>query len=225
MNKQHDVRQLAGLDDWQLEDSAMDLRGKMLRTSDGEDVGIVDDMLADLDEQRIAALRLQDGRIVNIDTVDIRDELPVLFTEPGNVPAAPHDVGRNEVTTEHIPLVEERMNVGKRQVELGSVRIQTKVVSEGVSEDIVLREERVTVTRGEVNELISADDADKLFQDDTIVLEETAERAVVSKEAVVTGEVVVNKKTGFRTERVEDTVRHTEVDVDRDNETNEPVKP
>jgi len=43
---------------------------------------------------------------------------------------------------------------------------------------------------------------------------ETAEEAVVSKTARVTEEVVVSKDVTERTERVADTVRRTEVDVD-----------
>ena len=216
MATRHEVRKLTGLDDWQLEDSDQDLRGKMLMTADGRDVGKVDDMLADVDQQRIVAIRLHDGRVVNIDAVDIRDECPVLMIDQAHVPPAPAGVGRGEVTSEHIPIVEERMTIGKRQVELGKVRINTRVVSEDVSEDVSLREERVNVERRDMNERVSAADADALFQDSTIELTESAERAVVSKDAVVTGQVVVDKDIATRTERVEGTVRHTEVDVDRD---------
>ena len=216
MDRQHDVRKLAGLDDWQLEDSDQDLRGKMLKTADGREVGEVDDMLADLNDQRIVALRLADGRVVNIDSVDIRDECPVLMVDHAQLPAAPAGVGRGDVTSEHIPIVEERMTVGKRQVELGTVRVRTRVVSEDVGEDVSLREEHVSVERRDMNERISAANADTLFQEGTIEMIETGERVVVSKDAVITGEVVVDKDVDTRVERVEGTVRRTEVDVDRD---------
>lgn len=215
MNRQHDVRKLAGLNDWQLEDSDQDLRGKALMTSDGREVGKIDDMLADTDAERIVGLRLDDGRVVNVDSVDIRDGVPVLLVDTAHVPPAPA-VGRGEVTSEHIPIVEERMNIGKRQVELGTVRVRTRVVSEDVSEDVSLREEHVSVDRRAMNERVSAADADALFQEGTIEMTETGERVVVSKDAVITGEVVVDKNVDTRTERVEGTVRHTEVDVDRD---------
>lgn len=216
MAKEHGVSKLAGLDDWQLEDSDQDLRGKMLVTADNHDIGKVQDMLADLDQQRIVALRLADGRVVNIDAVDIQDGCPVLIGNQSGLAAAPADVGPSDLTSEHIPIVEERMTVGKRQVELGKVRIRTRVVSEEVSEDVSLREEHVNVERRDLNERISASDADALFQEGTIELTETAERAVVSKDAIVTGEVVVDRNVDTRTERVEGTVRRTEVDVDRD---------
>ena len=224
MDKKHDVRQLAGLDEWQLEDADKDLRGHMLKTPDGEDVGKVDDMLADMKEERITALRLEDGRLVNIEAVDLIDGHPVLFGESGNIAAAPDGVGRGEYNTGHIPIVEERLDIGMRKVDLGMVRINTRVVSETVGEDVSLQEERVSVNRRDMNEKISAADADKLFQDDTIELEESGERAVVSKNATVTGEVVVDKDVDTRTERVERDVRHTEVDVERGKSSNGPAK-
>ena len=45
---------------------------------------------------------------------------------------------------------------------------------------------------------------------------ETAEEAVVAKEARVVEEVVVNKTATDRTETISDTVRRTEVEVDND---------
>jgi stress response protein YsnF len=59
-------------------------------------------------------------------------------------------------------------------------------------------------------------DADRLFQDRTIEATETSEEAVIAKEARVTEEVVISKDTEQRTETVHDTVRRTEVEVDRD---------
>ncbi len=217
MTDHHQIQNLAGLDHWQLEDSDQDLRGRMLKTPDGKNVGEVDDMLADIDSERIAALRLVDGRVVNINSVDLHDDgNPVLLVDTDTVPPAPSGVAREDLTSEHVPIVEEQMIVGKRRVELGKVRINTRVVSKEVGEDVSLSEEHVSVDRRAVNERISADDADTLFKDGTIEMTETGERPIVTKEAVVTGEVVVGKDVDTRKERVTGTVRHTEVDVDRD---------
>lgn len=107
------------------------------------------------------------------------------------------------------------MLVGKRQVELGRVRVRTRVVWEQVSEEVSLRAEQVNVQRHQREEPISADQADALLKDSTIELAETGEEAVVAKQAVITGEVVVGKDGDTRTEHVDGTVRHTEVEVDR----------
>jgi hypothetical protein len=53
-----------------------------------------------------------------------------------------------------------------------------------------------------------------LFAGRTVEMTETAEEAVVSKTAHVTEEVVVSKDSDERVEKVRDTVRHTEVEVD-----------
>jgi stress response protein YsnF len=49
-----------------------------------------------------------------------------------------------------------------------------------------------------------------------VEIRETAEEAVVAKTARVVEEVVVGKESSQRTETVNDTVRGTEVEVERD---------
>jgi uncharacterized protein (TIGR02271 family) len=119
--------------------------------------------------------------------------------------------GRDEV----IPVAEEELHVGKREVGHGRVRIQTRVVERPVQEQVTLREERVDVERrpvsGEYREGALGGDP---FQERTIEVEERGEEAVVSKEARITEEVVVRKDVEERTETVSDTVRKTEVDVE-----------
>ncbi|MBB5711802.1 YsnF/AvaK domain-containing protein [Sphingomonas xinjiangensis] len=216
MTTSTDIRKLASLDDWDLVNSNQDLRGKTLHDLQGREIGRVDDMLADVHQERIVGLRLHDDRIVNIDNVDIRDGRPVLTVDPGRVPAPAAGFDRKAVTSEHVPIVEETLEVGKRQVELGKVRVRTRVVSEKVSEDVALRNERVQVERRPMHEAISGSDAEALLKEGTIEMTETGERIVVDKQAAITGEVVIDKAVDNRTERVQGVVRHTEVDVDRD---------
>jgi uncharacterized protein (TIGR02271 family) len=113
---------------------------------------------------------------------------------------------------EVIPVVEEELHVGKREVGHGRVRIQSRVVERPVQEQVNLREERVHVERRPADRPLSEGDA--AFRDRTIEAEERSEEAVVSKEARVTEEVVVRKDVEERTETVSDTVRKTEVDVE-----------
>jgi len=216
MTTNTDIRKLASLDDWELENKSQDIRGKTLYDLQGREIGKIDDMLADVHQERIVALRLHDDRIVNIDNVDIRDGRPVLTVDAGSVPAPAAGFDRKAVTSEHVPIVEESLEIGKRQVELGKVRVRTRVVSETVGEDVTLRDEHVHVERRPSHEAISAADAEKLLKEDTIEMTETGERVVVDKQAAVTGEVVIDKTVDSRAERVEGVVRHTEVDVDRD---------
>jgi uncharacterized protein (TIGR02271 family) len=113
---------------------------------------------------------------------------------------------------EVIPVAEEQLRVGKRDVSHGRVRIRSYVVETPVEEQVTLREERVAVERRPVDRALG--DADHAFQERTIEAEERGEEAVVSKEARVTEEVVVRKQAEQRTETVSDTVRQTEVEVE-----------
>ncbi len=111
-----------------------------------------------------------------------------------------------------IPIVEEELQVGKRQVERGGVRIYSHVVSEPVSESVSLHDERVVVDRRTVDR--AATDADFTPDPRTIEVRAMGEEAVVGKRSRVVEEVHVGKQATDRTEEISDTVRHTEVDVE-----------
>jgi uncharacterized protein (TIGR02271 family) len=117
-------------------------------------------------------------------------------------------VGNEEV----IPVAEEELRIGKRDVSHGRVRVRSYVVETPVSEQVSLREENVHIERRPADRAISGNE--QLFQDRTIDLEERAEEAVVSKDARIREELVISKDVNQRTETVSDTVRRTEVEVD-----------
>lgn len=113
---------------------------------------------------------------------------------------------------ERIPIVEEELRIGKREVARGGARVRSYAVETPVHEQVSLREERASIERRPVNEAVA--DADGLFQDRDIEVTEMAEEAVVGKEARVREELVVRKETREHVEDIDDTVRHTEVEVD-----------
>ncbi len=120
--------------------------------------------------------------------------------------------GRDTGSTNAIPVVEEEVQIGKRQVLRGGVRVYSRVIEEPVEEDISLREERVRVERRPVNR--PATEADlKAGKEQVIEVQEMAEEPVISKQARVVEEVRVGKDVSERTQTVKDTVRRTEVDV------------
>jgi uncharacterized protein (TIGR02271 family) len=119
------------------------------------------------------------------------------------------------VAEERIPIVEEELRVGKREVERGGARVRSYVTETPVSEQVNLREEHVSVERRPVDREVSQSELQgDMMQDREISMTETAEEAVVDKEARVREELVVRKTAEERTETVEDNVRHTEVEVD-----------
>lgn len=117
---------------------------------------------------------------------------------------------------ESIPVTEEELQVGKRQVRGGGVRVHTYVVEEPVREDVRLREEHVDVERRPADRPVRS--GEEAFQERTIEASETREEPIVRKEARVIEEVVIDKDVTERTEEVSDTVRRTEVDVERTGE-------
>ncbi len=114
--------------------------------------------------------------------------------------------------TTAIPVIQEELKVGKRQVERGGVRIFQRVVETPVNESVGLREEHVNVERHAVNRPVNPADLNA-FKENTIELRETAEEAVIEKTARVVEEVVVGKEVSEHQQQISDTVRRTEVDV------------
>lgn len=113
---------------------------------------------------------------------------------------------------EVIPVIEERLRVGKRDMSLGRVKVRSYVVEEPVSEDVTLRADRVEIERRPVDRALDA--GDEAFVDRTIEAEERAEEAVIQKEARVVEEIGIRKTSDERVETISDTVRHTEVEVE-----------
>lgn len=113
-----------------------------------------------------------------------------------------------------IEVIEEELQVGKRAIQRGGVRIYSHVVATPVEENIKLSEEHVKVERRPVNRDLSAAEASN-FRDQTIEVTEMAEEAVVSKRSRVVEEILVGKQATERTETVRDTLRHTEVEVEQ----------
>jgi uncharacterized protein (TIGR02271 family) len=137
--------------------------------------------------------------------------------DSGTAPMGASGTARQDISAtggeDRIPIIEERLQVGKRETTHGRVRIRSYVVETPVQEQVTLREERVQVERRPVDRPVSATD-DALFREQVIEVTETAEEAVVAKEARVTEEVVVRKDAEERTETVRDIVRRTQVEVE-----------
>ncbi|WP_373516028.1 DUF2382 domain-containing protein [Persicitalea sp.] len=115
---------------------------------------------------------------------------------------------------ENIKIIEENLQVGKKSVQTGGVRLKSRIISKPVEEKVRLREERVYVKRNPVNRTASAADLDN-FKEGEVVIKEHAEKAVVAKEANVVEEVSVGKKVEGHEETIRETVRKTEVDVEQ----------
>jgi stress response protein YsnF/uncharacterized membrane protein len=148
-----------------------------------------------------------------------QDAMPVRATEPRperHVAATSHAGEQHRRVDEgevKVPVVEEQVEVGKRQVRRGGVRLYTRVIERPLEETVRVRDERVTVERHPVDR--PASEADMAgFKERTIEVTETDEEPVVSKQTRVVEEVVVSKAVEERTETVREAARRTEVEVE-----------
>jgi uncharacterized protein (TIGR02271 family) len=129
-----------------------------------------------------------------------------------------YDPSAREYTAEEVaaerkafPVVREDLAVGKREVQTGGVRVYSRVTATPVSETVILREEHASVERRPVDRKATPAD----LKEDCVEVRETSEQPVVSKTARVVEEVVVGKEATERTETINDTVRGTQVEVER----------
>jgi uncharacterized protein (TIGR02271 family) len=113
-----------------------------------------------------------------------------------------------------LPIAEESLKVGTRPVSGGAVRVHTYVTETPVEEEVRLREERVVVERTPTDRPAG----EGAFQERTIEATEMREEPVIQKEARIVEEVSLGKTSEERVETVRDTLRRTEVDVERDND-------
>jgi len=114
-----------------------------------------------------------------------------------------------------VPVMEEQMNVEKRQAQTGEVQVHKSVTQEQVNVPVELRQEEVHVNQVDVDDRpLQAGEYDTAFQEGTIRVPVRGEEAVVNKQAVVTGEVAINKTVTANQQTVADTVRREHVNVD-----------
>jgi uncharacterized protein (TIGR02271 family) len=126
-------------------------------------------------------------------------------------PLTREEIARDRDT---LQVVQEDLKVGKRTVERGAVRVHQRVTETPVQEQVTLNEERAVVERRPVDRPASEADL-AAFKEGEMEIRETAEEPVVSKNARVVEEVSIGKEAKQRTETVSDTVRRTDVDVER----------
>jgi len=189
----------------------MDLKGKLrqgLRIfGDGDrDYGTVERY----DDQYVYV----GGRRVPYDAFERMDKDRLYVGQAG----ARHFTQDAAVATEgeiRVPVVEERLQVGKQAVELGQVEVRKTVETEQVSVPVELSHDEVHVERVNVADRpVAAGEVADAFKEGTIRVPVRGEEAVVAKQAFVTGEVVIDRYRTVEQQTVSDTVRKERVEVD-----------
>ena len=119
---------------------------------------------------------------------------------------------------ESIDLVEERLRIGKRERDAGSLKVRSYVVEKPVEADVTLREEKVKLERHPANRVLSKGEAAAAFgaAGKTVEVHARSEEAVIEKDAVLKETIDVEKIATERTKHVVDTIRETEVEIEGD---------
>lgn len=115
-----------------------------------------------------------------------------------------------------VPVVEEELDVRKRQVEGGAVRVRKEVVETEKQVSVPVREERIRVERQPVTDQ-TVDDLDgHTFQEEDIEIPLRSEEIEVTKRPVVRERVQISKDVVEHEEQASGTVRREEVRVEGD---------
>ncbi len=235
-----------GQEEYDVVHESQDCRGWAVTDQAGNNIGKVSDLLVDTDRMRVDSIvvdgkariaaediNLGDKRIV-VRGVHDRDAYANLnptgaaataagtyaalsdqnkYRTAGHVAGVTRAGGGDEIT---LPIIEEQLVVGKRTVESGGVNVRTTMTEKPVERDVTLREEQVHVERRPVDRAVDANTGDA-FREGTFEVTTQAEVPVISKEARVVEEVVVGKETTEHQETVRDSVKKTDVEVDKIN--------
>lgn len=120
------------------------------------------------------------------------------------------------VAEECIPVVEEELRIGTREVVRGGARVRTRVEELPVAEEIELMSESVRVTSRAASRPVSDEELARsgLLRDRVIEIAQVREEAVVSKGVFVREEVVISKTTERRVEEIHETVRRTVIETE-----------
>ena len=168
----------------------MDLKGKLRQGmrivgADNRDYGTIDRY--DDDSIYVGGRRIPTGAFARAENERLHlGESGRQYFETGNRAGTEGEA--------RVPVMEERLQVDKRGVNLGEVEVRKEVTSEQVNVPVELTREEVHVERVDVNDRpVATGEVGDAFKEGTIRVPVRGEEAVVNKEAVVTGEVVIDR--------------------------------
>jgi len=157
---------------------------------------------------------LADAGAVNMDTrADKWREQGYSKFDPTSEPYKSEEVYAERARV--IPVVREEREVGKREVDLGAVRVHARTESRPVNETMDLREQRADIDRRMVDRPATSADLGAV-EGQTIEAKEMADRAIVNKSAGAVEEVSVGTRSSHTTQTLLDSVGNTVIGMDRD---------
>lgn len=135
--------------------------------------------------------------------------------------------GEREQRSVEMPLREEKVDVGKRQVQDGAVRLRKVVKTETREIPVELTRERVEIERIPAKDLkgtFSGRSWGDAFREDEVVMSERHEEADIRKTSEVVGGVRAHKEIDTERRDVRADVRREDVEIDHDRDTRRGVR-
>jgi uncharacterized protein (TIGR02271 family) len=137
----------------------------------------------------------------------------------------PATTGENTSTAQEgttsmvVPLYKESVNVGKREVESGQVRLKKVVKTETVNVPVELRHEEIVIDRdknvsGSQNQVLA-----QRFQEGETTIQLKREEPVIEKQTQPAGEIVVQTRYTTQQQNVQAQVRKEDIDIARQGDT------
>ena len=230
-----DLSRLGALSGYQVASDDPDPRGWAVRTSDGQRVGEVQDLLVDKTRMKVEFIEVRTSGnaagpagvlTLPLDAADldasarevIVHDASYLRTGASDVsgtrgPATNIGEYRSDKGDDAARLTrsEEELRIGKREVERGELVVNKSVETEHVSTPVQRRVERVRVERRPVE---GATGVEPTITEDEIRVPIVEEEVVVDKRAVVKEEIVVSRDVDTETETVTADLRKERVHVE-----------
>lgn len=118
-------------------------------------------------------------------------------------------------TPDRLQLLEERLMVNKERFQAGAVEIGKHVVTHQETVNVPLQREEVVIERHAVTDARPVEGAVLGAASETVRVDLEAERANVQKQAYVTEEVEIGKRTVTETQQVTETIGREVLDVNK----------
>jgi len=116
-----------------------------------------------------------------------------------------------------IPLYQENVAVGKREVDAGTVRIKKVVKTETVNQPVDLRRETISIERVPAGTTAQNAPEGKAFQEQEYTIQLHREEPVVEKQVVQSGQIVAQKQAQTEQTTVKREIRKEDVAIDKGN--------
>jgi stress response protein YsnF len=214
---------LSDSEEYELVDKDRDIRGWSVQDHAGRVLGKVKELLVDTDREAVTHIVVDNGAEYPIWDIDLADRQILLKPSAMNsaeVPLSERETMRLSTVSPlpakdgnlHLLVIEERLRIGKRQIERGGVRISALVSEHPVQTQVQVREEQVEVLRRPVDRSATPADLAQM-RDRTVDVIARAEVPVVIKQPRVVEEVVVTREVQEHEETVRDLVRRRDVDI------------